>query len=194
MGGLHMTVLNQCPDCGSHEVFLQVSKKVEEKYSIKCKCCALESKDFDSPEEAISIWNILPPAVASPIIFECADYAAHRDPADLYPSIRVSLIDLLSLGDPFIATSLEAKCDSARWRMTRRTVNGPITIRLQREIEADYGLVYDASPEGTEMSPSQMDEILNRWILSRSRSSDITVSSELSGQSSLDNILDEVPV
>ena len=90
-----MTILNRCPDCGSHEVFQHASKKLTDKYIIKCCSCALESDYFDSPEEAIAVWNALPPASGNPIIFECAGYAAHRDPADLYPSVRDSLIDLI---------------------------------------------------------------------------------------------------
>lgn len=126
------------------------------------------------------------------ILFEIDGDAAHYDVTELYEGVKEPLRKLVESGEPFKTCWLNSKHELQGWQCERTLAGGEITVRVHEEMDEGTELVYDAMPEDVELTDAQMEEILDAWILGCDGRSETCETRVVSGESSLDDILETV--
>lgn len=96
-----------------------------------------------------------------PIEYAPSGDASHCGATDLYPEVEQRLRELIDCNEPFVAEPLSSKKEICSWSLSRHLVGGPIAIHVWCGMDEYEDLVYDATPDGVELSEAEIEDILD---------------------------------
>lgn len=116
--------------------------------------------------------------------------ASHWSPSDFYIEVEAALRELLIKGTAFETEWLPCRKEIASAKITRKVMDGPVEVEVYTSIDKGYNLIDDATPDDTELTEAQADEVYDLMWNDNEFTTDITCAGILYGNPSYGAVCD----